>query len=207
MAEELYFIKTNPVAAKINLYNKLCCEESSVLQYLDDDKKTSLELIKKKLQEDVNSLSKQELLNLLEWFNAKYNSDYEEVKTQLFVHGIDLFYEIQTSAKVESFQQILSDYEKYSHQNLEYISDAEKFNQFLIYGIFYTGFANQEKGEENVFVDYLKLDHKNLYAVAEGEFHSKNNDLIVKENIYNNFIDLYDSTKFYKGSIIKLQDF
>lgn len=207
MAEELYFIKTNPVAAKINLYNKLCCEETSVLQYLNDDKKTSLELIKKKIQEDVNSLSKEELLSLFEWFNAKYDSDSEEVKTQLFVHGIDLFYEIPSNAKVENFQQILSNYEKSSHQNLNFISDAEKFNQFLIYGIFYTGFINQEKGEENVFVDYLKLDHKNLYAVAEDEFKSNNHDFLLKENIYNNFIDLYDSTKFYKGSIIKLHDF
>jgi hypothetical protein len=34
MAEKLYFIKTNPVAAKINLYNKLCREEETALQFL-----------------------------------------------------------------------------------------------------------------------------------------------------------------------------
>ena len=114
MAEELYFIKTNPVTAKINLYNKLCREEDSILQYMQDDKKTSLELIKKKVLDNVDSLSKEELLNLFEWFNAKYKTDPEEVKTQLFIHGIDLFYEIPQSSNIQSFQQILSDYEKYS---------------------------------------------------------------------------------------------
>ncbi|MDR6404701.1 MULTISPECIES: hypothetical protein [Chryseobacterium] len=205
MAEELYFIKTNPVTAKINLYNKLCQEEQDVLNYLDDDKKTSLELIKKKVLENVENLSKEELLNLFNWFNAKCNGDHEELKTQLFVHGIDIFHEILSPSNVQSFQQILSDYEKYSQRITNHIFDPEKFNQFLIYGIFFTGFINKEKGEEYILADFLKSDYKNLYSHAEEEFNSKKTELLSQENIYNHFTDLYDCTKFYKNSIIKLQ--
>jgi hypothetical protein len=207
MAEELYFIKTNQVAAKINLYNKLCREEDNVLQFLKDDKKTSLELIKKKIQENVDSLSQEEILSIFDWFKAKYNSDPEEIKTQLFVHGIDIFYEISSSSDVERFQQILSDYKKHSQTNFKYIFDSENFNQFLIYGIFFTGLIDKEKGKENFLFDYLKSDHKNLYSFAENEFNEKKSDLLLQSNIYNCFSDLYDCTKFYKGSIIELHDF
>lgn len=207
MAEELYFIKTNPVTAKINLYNKLCREEDSILQYMQDDKKTSLELIKKKVLDNVDSLSKEELLNLFEWFNAKYKTDPEEVKTQLFIHGIDLFYEIPQSSNVQSFQQILSDYEKYSKRNLNYVFDAENFNRFLVYGILFTGLINKEKGKEHILSDFLKSDYKDLFSYAEDQFKSKNPETLSQEDMYNQFVDLYDSTKFYKGSIITLHDF
>jgi hypothetical protein len=207
MAEELYFIKTNQVAAKINLYNKLCCEENNVLPFLQDDKKTSLELIKKKVQENVDSLSQEEILSIFNWFKAKYNSDSEEVKTQLFVHGIDVFYEIPSSSEVEKFQQILSDYKKNAQVNFKYIFDSENFNHFLIYGIFFTGLIDREKGEENFLFNYLKSDYKDLYSFAENEFSEKKSDLLSKPNIYKCFSDLYDSTKFYKGSIIELRDF
>lgn len=204
MAEKIYFIKTNPVAAKINLYNKLCRDEETVLPFLKEDKKTSLELIKKKVQENVDSLSKEELEDVFEWFKAKYNSDPEEVKTQLFVHGLDVFYEIPDSFQVESFQHILSDYEKYSQRHTKHIFDAENFNRFLIYGIFFTGLINKQKGEENYLVDYLKSNHKDLFSFAENEFNLKSSDYLSKENIFPDFEQLYDSTKFYKGSIIKL---
>ncbi|GAA5086734.1 hypothetical protein GCM10023210_08910 [Chryseobacterium ginsengisoli] len=207
MAEELYFIKTNLVAAKINLYNKLCREEDTVLEFLKDDKKTSLELIKKKVLENVESLSKEELLNLINWFKTKYNSDFEEVKTQLFIHGIDVFYEISPSFNVEKFQQILSDYEKYSQNSFKYKFDSEKFNQFLIYGIFFTGLIDRENGQENFLFNFLKSDYQNLYSFAENEFNERKSDLLLQPNIYNCFSDLYDGTKFYKGSIIELHDF
>ena len=202
MAEELYFIKTNPVTAKINLYNKLCREEESILNYLDDDKKTSLELIKKKVQENVDTLSKEELLHIFDWFKAKYN-DSEEVKTQLFVHGIDVFYEI-ASSDIQNFLQILSDFEKHSNGKLNYIVDSNHFNQFLIYGIFFTGLINKEKGEESYQSDFLKSDYNNLYSLAETEFNSKSPEIILSnQNLYNHFTNLYDCIKFYKG-LIKL---
>jgi hypothetical protein len=207
MAEELYFIKTNQVAAKINLYNKLCREEDNVLPFLKDDKKTSLELIKKKVQENIDSLSQEEVLSIFDWFKAKYNSDPEEVKTQLFVHGIDVFYEIPSSSQVEKFQQIFSDYKKYSQANFRHIFDSENFNHFLIYGIFFTGLIDREKSQENFLFDYLKSDYKDLYSFAENEFNEKKSDLLFQPNIYNCFSDLYDCTKFYKGSIIELRDF
>lgn len=69
MAEELYFIKTNPTIAKINLYNKLCCEEKNVLNFLNEDKKTSFELIKTKVKDSVENLTKDELLQIFSWFS------------------------------------------------------------------------------------------------------------------------------------------
>lgn len=204
MAEELYFIKTNPTIAKINLYNKLCREEKNVLNFLSEDKKTSFELIKTKIKDSVENLTKEELLQIFSWFNNEYKTDREEVKTQLFINGIDLFYEIPSTVDVVNFQQILSDYENYSKQKLNHLVDVQHFNQFLIYGIFYTGIKNQDK---NISVDILKQDYKNLYSFAENQFSSngkifENEDLVL--NIYNYFTDLYDLTKYYKGSIIKL---
>lgn len=206
MAEELYFIKTNPTIAKINLYNKLCREEKNVLNFLNEDKKTSFELIKTKIKDSVESLTKEELLQIFSWFSNEYKTDREEVKTQLFINGIDLFYEIPSTVDVVNFQQILSDYENYSKQKLNHLVDVQHFNQFLIYGIFYTGIKNQDK---NISVDILKQDYKNLYSFAENQFSSngkifENEDLVL--NIYNYFTDLYDLTKYYKGSIIKLHD-
>lgn len=206
MAEELYFIKTNPTIAKINLYNKLCREEKNVLNFLSDDKKTSFELIKTKIKDSVENLTKEELLQIFSWFNNEYKTDREEVKTQLFINGIDLFYEIPSTVDVVNFQQILSDYENYSKQKLNHLVDVQHFNQFLIYGIFYTGIKNQDK---NISVDILKQDYKNLYSFAENQLSSngkifENEDLVL--NIYNYFTDLYDLTKYYKGSIIKLHD-
>ncbi|ANF51482.1 hypothetical protein A0O34_13625 [Chryseobacterium glaciei] len=204
MAEELYFIKTNPTIAKINLYNKLCREEKNVLNFLSEDKKTSFEMIKTKIKDSVENLTKEELLQIFSWFSNEYKTDREEVKTQLFINGIDLFYEIPSSVDVVNFQQILADYENYSKQKLNYLVDAQHFNQFLIYGIFYTGIKNQDK---NISVDILKQDYKNLYSFAENQFSSngkifENEGLVL--NIYNYFTDLYDLTKYYKGSIIKL---
>lgn len=201
MAEKLYFIKTNPVAAKINLYNKLCREEETALQFLKKDQKTSLELIKKKVQENAESLSKEEVEDIFNWFASKYSSDPEEMKTQLFVHGFDIFYEITDSLQVEKFNQILSDYEKYSMQHLGYKFKAEDFNRFLIYGIFFTGLVHQKN--ENYLSDYLQLNHKDLYSFAEQEFQVKNKDFS-HENNFPDFEKLYDCTKFYKGFIMKL---
>lgn len=208
MAEELYFIKPNPSVAKINLYNKLCREEQNVLDFLDDDKKASLEIIKQKVKDSVENLTKEELLNIFSWFNNNYHSDSEEVKTQLFINGIDLFYEIPSTSDVHSFQQILSDYEKYSQQRLNYKIDSEEFNRFLIYGIFYSAMA-QKNDDHTILADFLKTEHKTLFSFAEEQFRAGDGGLIPEaspQNIYNYFSDLYDSTKFYKGSIIKLHD-
>lgn len=204
MAEELYFIKTNPTIAKINLYNKLCREEKNVLNFLNEDKKTSFELIKTKVKDSVENLTKDELLQIFSWFSNEYKTDREEVKTQLFINGIDLFYEIPSTADVVNFQQILADYENYSKQKLNHIVDSQHFNEFLIYGIFYTGIKNQDK---NISIDFLKQDYKNLYSFAEIQFNSngkifENENIVL--NIYNYFTDLYDLTKYYKGSIIKI---
>ncbi|KMQ67850.1 hypothetical protein ACM39_10940 [Chryseobacterium sp. FH2] len=203
MAEELYFLKTNPVIAKINLYNKLCREEQSALTFMNDDQKTSLELIKKKVQESsIESLTKEELLCLFSWFNNQYQPNNEEIKNQLFINGLDLFYEIPANADVKKFQQILSDYEKISQKNLNYILNAESFNQFLIYGIFYTSLIQKEKREETILSDYLKSDNKTLYSLAENQFNAKTFEADPALSKY--FSDLYDATKFYKGTIIKL---
>lgn len=203
MAEKLYFIKINPVAAKINLYNKLCRDEDQVLEFLEEDKKTSLELIRKKVQGDIQTLSKEELLCIFSWFNTKYASDPEEMKTQLFVHGIDLFYEITSPMPIENIRQIMSDYEKHTSVKISQITDSENFNQFLIYGIFFTGLMNKTNNGDYLF-DTLKSQHTKTYSLAENEYHSKNSEQPISKNTYEEFKALFDCTRFYKGPIIEL---
>ncbi|WP_326984915.1 hypothetical protein VUJ46_10410 [Chryseobacterium sp. MYb264] len=202
MSEELYFIKINPVVAKINLYNKLCREEKTVLDFLEADSKTSLELIKNKIQGGIHSLSKEELLSLFSWIDNLCNADHEELKTQLFTNGIELFYEIPEDSQVKNFQQIASDYEKISQKNLNFITSSENFNQFLIYGIFFTTLSNKEKPEDNICYNFLKSDNKSLYLLAEEQFNANYFETVPNMNTY--FSNLYDLTKYYNGSIIKL---
>ncbi|CAA7386825.1 hypothetical protein CHRY9393_01125 [Chryseobacterium fistulae] len=208
MAEELYFIKTNPIIAKINLYNKLCREEKNITTFLDDDKITSLEIIKNKVKDsEIEKLTKEELLHIFSWFNNEYPSDNDEMKTQLFINGIDLFYEIPSLSHIKNFQQILSDYENLSEEKIKYILNSDTFNQFIIYGIFFTGMIQKEKkGNEQILSNFLKPDHKSLYSMAESQFNSQSPSLEVDDIIFQNFTDLYDLTKFYKGKIIQLHD-
>ncbi|MDN3691593.1 hypothetical protein QWZ06_04665 [Chryseobacterium tructae] len=204
MTEELYFIKTNPNIAKINLYNKLCREEENFLSFLQPDGKASLEIIKDKVKDSVEELTREELLNIFSWFSKAYPSDHEEIKTQLFINGIDLFYEIQSPLHTQNFLQILANYEQLSKENLNYIVNAQNFTQFLIYGIFLTEMISKEQGKENILSDYLKPDYQSLYALAENHSEVKNLDEKSNTDLQRYFNDLYDLTKFYKGSIIQL---
>jgi hypothetical protein len=216
MAEELYFLKTNPLVAKINLYNKLCNEEDDVLRFLNNDKKTSLELIKDKLQDSIEYLTPDELRQVFNWFKFQYaatsvngQGNNEEVKTQLYINGIDLFHEIP-SVLTKTFDGILNDYEKANQCDLQYISDAEKFNRFLLYGLFYTSLAQENDVEKRILIDYLKSQYPAIYETAQSEFNEKINKTNLTEDlhstgiIFDNFSELYDSTKFYKGSIIQI---
>ncbi len=204
MAGKLYFIKTNPVVAKINLYNTLCREEEHVLPFLQDDKKTSLELIKKKMLHHIDDVSKEELLDIFRWFDAKCDADPEELQAQLFTHGIDIFHEIFGTSEVEAFQKILSDYEKHSQVSLCYKADSETFNPFLIYGIFFSGLRN-EKDETDLYFNYLKSSYSNLFSLAETVYQENKSADMPKQEMYRHFSELYDSTKFYKGNIVMLQ--
>lgn len=201
MKDKLCFIKTNPVSAKINLYNKLCCEEKSMLPFMEDDKATSLEIIKRKTIDNVETLSKEEFTCIFNWFHDRYGMDYEELKAQLFIHGIDIFYDISNPLGIENFSKILSYYEDYSDSKFPFLMNSEGFNHFLIYGIFFTGMANDE---EKYLFDFLKHDHKILYALAEKGYDEKKSGLVLQPEMYQHFSDLYDSTKFYKGSVIML---
>ena len=218
MADEIYFIKTNPTIAKINLYKKLCGKETIVLTYLDEDQKTSLEIIKTKVKDSIENLTAIEFCSIFRWFQSEYkqenpgsNNGEDELINQLFINGIDQFYKIPTN-DVESFNQIISDYQKYSHNTLHYKLDAEYFSQFLIYGIFFTGLMNhfhKNKIEDVHLMEYLKPDYTTLYSFAETEFNSvaqnaEKKSLFSHDTLYNYFIELYDLTRFYKGSIIKL---
>ncbi|PWN70311.1 hypothetical protein C1631_010040 [Chryseobacterium phosphatilyticum] len=204
MAEELYFIKTNPNIAKINLYNKLCREEENIQKFLSGNPQANLEIIKEKIKDSVEELSKEELSTLFAWFSTLYPADHEEVKTQLFINGIDLFYEIPSTNHVQPFLQVLSDYEKFSKEQLDYIVDAKNFNQFLIYGIFFTEIINKEQGRENILSDYLKSDYQTLYLLAENQCREQNFNEESGLILQRDFAELYDQTKFYKGSIIQL---
>ncbi|WP_160136333.1 hypothetical protein [Chryseobacterium sp. c4a] len=204
MTEELYFIKTNPNIAKINLYNKLCREEENFLSFLQPDGKASLEIIKDKVKDSVEELTQQELLNIFLWFSKSYPSDHEEIKTQLFINGIDLFYEIQSPLHTQNYLQVLTNYEQLSKENLNYIINAQNFTQFLIYGIFLTEIIGREQNKENILSDYLKPDYPSLYALAENHSGIKPLDDKSNTDLQKYFTDLYDLTKFYKGSIIQL---
>ncbi|PTT43479.1 hypothetical protein DBR28_00595 [Chryseobacterium sp. HMWF028] len=206
MAEELYFIKTNPTVAKINLYNKLSREEENILKFLQPEAQKTLETIKEKVKDSVEELTQEELLLIFQWFHQVYSSDHEETKTQLFINGIDLFYEIPTTVHAENFLQILSDYEKLLKQDMNYIVDSKNFNQFLIYGIFLTEIVNREQHPDNILCDYLKPDNKSLYLLAENKLNSKEFDPKIVPDLQHHFTDLYDLTKFYKGPIIKLEN-
>ncbi|MFZ4930075.1 hypothetical protein [Chryseobacterium sp. Mn2064] len=205
MAEELFFIKTNPNVAKINLYNKLCREEDHVLKFLEPNAKSHLELIRDKVKDSVEELTEEELKHIFSWFATTYPSDFEEVKTQLFINGLDIFYEIPTASHAENFLQILSNYEKLSQQHLDYITDAQRFNQFIIYGLFLTELSGKEQGSQNILCDYLKSDYQPLYTLAENQFSVEDSDGKILPDLQHYFTDLYDLTKFYKGSIIKLE--
>ncbi|NIF04228.1 hypothetical protein F3J23_02140 [Chryseobacterium sp. Tr-659] len=206
MAEELYFIKTNPNIAKINLYNKLSREEENILSSLEPDAKINLEVIKDKVKDSMEELTREELLQIFQWFCKAYPTDHEEAKTQLFIHGIDLFYEIPVTDHAENFLRLLSSYEKLSKQDMNYMVDAQNFNQFLIYGIFLTEILSREQGHENILSDYLKPDHPSLYLLAENQFNSNDFDGKIIPPLQHYFSDLYDLTKFYKGPIIKLEN-
>lgn len=203
MTEELHFIKTNPNIAKINLYNKLCREEENIQSFLQNNTRADLEIIKQKIKDSVEELSKDELLSIFSWFSKMY-SDPEEIKTQLFIHGIDLFYEIPPTDNAQHFLQILSEYEKNSQQHLNYIVNAQRFNQFVIYGIFLTEMLNRGYGIENILSDYLKSENQALYQLTENHFNAKDFTNISPISLQQHFCDLYDLTKFYKGSIIQL---
>ncbi|PWN61779.1 hypothetical protein [Chryseobacterium viscerum] len=206
MAEELYFIKTNPIIAKINLYNKLNRDEDKILSFLQPEARATLETIKEKIQDSVEELTQEELLLIFQWFSSVYSSDHEEAKTQLFINGIDLFYEIPAAIHSENFLQILSGYEKLLKQDMNYIVDSQNFNKFLIYGIFLTEILNREQGHENILCDYLKPDNQSLYLLAENQLNSKEFDPKIVPDLQHHFTDLYDLTKFYKGPIIKLEN-
>jgi hypothetical protein len=120
------------------------------------------------------------------------------------IHGLDLFYEIPKAESVKNFQELLKDYENYSKQNLDFMVDAQNFNQFLVYGLFFTDIALKEKGNCTVLSHYLKTDYPTLYAFAEEQFRSKNPDQDNDMELQHYFGELYDLTKFYKGSVIKL---
>lgn len=201
MKDKLYFIKTNPVSAKINLYNKLCSEQKSMLPFMEDDKEASLEIIKRKTADNIENLSKEELTCVFSWFNDRFGSDYEELKAQLFIHGIDIFYEISEPLCVENFSKMLRDYEEYLDTRFPFVMNSESFNHFLIYGIFFTGMADDK---EKYLFDFLKQDHKVLYALAEKGYNEKRYGLVLQPEMYQYFSDLYDSTKFYKDSVIML---
>lgn len=206
MAEELYFIKTNPTVAKINLYNKLSREEENILKFLQPEAQKTLETIKEKVKDSVEELTQEELLLIFQWFHQVYSSDHEETKTQLFINGIDLFYEIPSTLHAENFLQILSDYEKLQKQDMNYIVDSKNFNQFLIYAIFLTEMINREQHPDNILCEYLKPDNQSLYLLAENQCGLKDFDHKLIPDLQHYFTDLYDLTKFYKGSIIKLEN-
>lgn len=189
MAEEIYFIKTNPTIARINLYNKLCREEKKILDFLNDDKKTSLEIVKTKIHGSINSLTHDEFLSIYKWICQTCIPTHdatveEEIKTQLFINGMDLFFEIPSKNSAKSFSDLLSHYETLTGHHLSFLSESKDFNRFLIYSIFYTGKIKlflglydqkNDPADEHILMqlDMLKANYKDLYDLAEQQFNSE----------------------------------
>lgn len=111
------------------------------------------------------------------------------------------FYEIPEPLCIENFSKMLKDYEGYLDNKFSFIMNSESFNHFLIYGIFFTGMANSE---EKYLFHFLKQEHKVLFALAEKGYDEKRYGLVLQPDMYQYFSDLYDCTKFYKGSVIML---
>lgn len=202
MAEKLYFIKTNSVAAKINLYNRLCREEEQVLRFMEDDPKTSFELIKKKVQENnITNFSREEISGIFKWFVAMHGPDSEEIKTQLFIHGLDVFYEISEPGLREGFLHLLSEYENRTQMRLASAAPSEHFIPFLIFGIFLSGLADNT---EHYLFGFLQSQYQDLYRLAEKEHRENLPGKHDPAELYRCFSELYDEVKFYKGFIIRL---
>jgi hypothetical protein len=108
------------------------------------------------------------------------------------------------------YDNILNDYEKVNQCNLQYISEADQFNKFLLYGLFYTSFTHEVNIEKRILIDYLKTQHTPIYEAAQAEFKEKTNQANFTEDLntsgivlFDSFSELYDSTK----SFIKAQSF
>lgn len=206
MAEELYFIKTNPVVAKINLYHKLCREEETVINFLDEDKKTSLEIIKNKVKNSVETLTEDEFFKIIHWITDRYKDHQDdEHEMQLFINGMDLFYEIPSKTPVRHFHDVICDYMNFIGRDFEIIITAEDFNNFLVYGIFSTGILSTFVDEHYynteadpyllTMMDILKSSHENLYHFAKEEFNAN------IETLKQDIIDMKKVAEFNKANL------
>ncbi|MBS7255138.1 hypothetical protein [Flavobacterium branchiicola] len=150
MAEELYFLKLNPNVAKIKLVHFLNVkDEFSYREYINKHSNKSLifDDILKKIEVNIELLSRDEFMSIFYWFyrrieslnsNLNYTDQEEKLHNQLSNCGMELFFEIPSKTPVRKFHSVLNDYEC-QKTDLSFICKSEEFNDFLKYGICFTG--------------------------------------------------------------------
>ncbi|MDQ1097339.1 hypothetical protein [Chryseobacterium camelliae] len=111
---ELYFIKLNPVIARINLYNAICRNPETMLPFLPKDQNANLEHIKLKVKENIDDLRAEELSWIFAWARALSNANKEDLQTRLFINGIDIFYEITDHTAADQLINMFSEYQEIS---------------------------------------------------------------------------------------------
>ena len=150
MAEELYFLKLDTDVAKTKLVHFLNMEdEFSYREYINkhSDKSLIFDDILKKIEVNIESLSRDEFMSIFYWFyrriesldsNLNYTDQEEKFHNELSNCGMELFFEIPSKTPVRKFHSVLNDYE--SHKtDLNFICKSEEFNDFLRYGICFAG--------------------------------------------------------------------
>lgn len=201
---ELYFFKLHPVIARINLYNAICRDPESIFPFLPKDQDTFLELLKIKAKENIENLSTEELSCIFAWAKKVAEVNKEDVQSRLFINGIDIFHEITNPDAADQFMRIFSEYQNISGEHFNIHMKPDRFSNFLIYGILFTGMF--QDGDNEIF-HYMKEEFGPLYEMAEKQYNlqSQNDSEKNVSVLYPDFIALYDSSRFSKDPITLLR--
>jgi hypothetical protein len=174
MSEELYFFKFEKDRAKKNLISLIDHEQH--LRYKDylkqnspiyHDKSVIFDVIKSKINEDVATLTVDELWSLFNWFYKNhepnftlidYTQAYHSLISKMKDNGLDLFYEITSKTQVRVFHDMLNDYEWLSETQFDNRSpeNVSRLREFIDYLICYTGKLNIFVNE-HYYTDYDRV--------------------------------------------------
>lgn len=192
MAEELYFLKLNTDVAKTKLIHFLNTEdEFSYREYINkhSDKSLIFDYILKKIEVNIESLSRDEFMSIFYWLyrriesldsNLNYTDQEEKFHNELSNYGMELFFEIPSKTPVRKFHSVLDDYECQT-RDLEFICKSEEFNDFLKYAICFTGelylflnkyyYEDENESEIQKEIDKISFNYgKHYHELALKEF-------------------------------------
>ncbi len=207
MSEQLYFIKLDENKAKIELSKRLNSEcDFSFRAYVDENyEDIKFQEIISKISENIDLLTNDEFLSIYHWFRAKNkldnpNLDYRHskdlLKQSMTECGLELFYESPSTSQVRKFHSIMSDYECHIESDINYLCKSVEFNNFLKYGICYTG-------ELRIFLNkkyYKELDNK-----YDLEFEQKIDEIILNDGKKYRTMALTEFIVTYKYNLETIQ--